>query len=181
MAKLGEKKISSKKVFSGRLLKLRVDTVKLPNGVRTTREIVAHPGAVTIIALTDRNELVLVRQFRTAAGEVLLELPAGVPFKGEQGERTAKRELEEETGYRAKSVKKVYAGYASPGYSDELIQFYFARGLKKYKQMTEEDELIDVELVDLGLCLDLVKTGRIKDNKTVAGILIALNIAGGDW
>ncbi len=181
MAKLEEKKVGSKKIFSGRLLKLRVDTVKLPTGLKTTREVVEHPGAVTIIALTDRNELVLVRQFRTAAGEVLLELPAGVPFKGEKGEKTAKRELEEETGYRAKSVKRVYAGYASPGYSDELIQFYFANDLKKYKQMTEEDELINVELVELGLCLDLIKTGRIRDNKTVVGIMLAQQIAGGDW
>lgn len=181
MEKLEEKKVGSKKVFSGRLLKLRVDTVKLPNGVKTTREVVEHPGAVTIIALTGRNELVLVRQFRTAAGAVVLELPAGVPFKGEKGEKTARRELEEETGYRARSVRKVYEGYASPGYSDELIEFYFAKDLKKHRQMTEEDELINVELVDLGLCLDLVKTGRIRDNKTVVGIMIARQIAGGDW
>lgn len=181
MAKLEEKKLGSKKVFKGRLLKLRVDSVKLTNGVRSTREIVEHPGAVTIIALTEDNKLVLVRQFRTAAGEVLLELPAGVPFKGEKGEETARRELEEETGYRAKSIKKVYEGFSSPGYSNEVIQFFLAKGLTLRQQKTEEDELIEVDLVDLGLCLDLVRTGKIRDNKTVIGVMIAAMFAEGEW
>ena len=181
MAKLEEKKLSSKKIFAGRLLKLRVDAVKLPGGVKATREVVEHPGAVAIIALTEDNKLVLVRQFRTAAGEVLLELPAGVPFKGEKGERTARRELEEETGFRARSVKKVYAGYASPGYSDEMIRFYLAKDLTHHRQKTEADELINVELIDLGLCLDLVKAGKIRDNKTAVGVMIAGQFAGGEW
>jgi ADP-ribose pyrophosphatase len=181
MAKLEEKKLASKKIFAGRLLKLKVDSVKLPSGVKSTREIVEHPGAVAIIALTEDNKLVLVRQFRTAAGEVLLELPAGVPFKGENGERTARRELEEETGYRARSAKKVYEGYASPGYSNEVIQFYLAKGLTLRKQKTEADELIEVDLIDLGLCLDLVKTGKIRDNKTAIGVMIAGLFAGGEW
>jgi ADP-ribose pyrophosphatase len=181
MGKLEEKKLSSKKIFTGRLLKLRVDSVKLPNGVRSTREVVEHPGAVTIIALTEDNKLVLVRQFRTAAGAVLLELPAGVPLKGEKGEQTARRELEEETGYRARSVKKVFEGYASPGYSNEVIQFYLAKGLKLRQQKTDEDELIEVDQIDLGLCLDLVRGGKIRDNKTAIGIMIAGLYAGGEW
>lgn len=115
MEKFEEKEISSKRVFEGRLLGVRVNAVRLPNGVETSREIVEHPGAVAVVAISEDNELVLVRQFRKATGEVLLEVPAGVPKKGEKGEEAARRELEEETGYHAHRVKKIWEGYASPG------------------------------------------------------------------
>ncbi|OGB88825.1 hypothetical protein A2625_02130 [candidate division WOR-1 bacterium RIFCSPHIGHO2_01_FULL_53_15] len=180
MAKLEEKEINSKKVFEGRLLKVRVDTVKLPNGVESTREVVEHPGAVAVVAITQDNELVLIRQFRQATGEVLLEVPAGVPEKNEAGEAAARRELEEETGYHAKNVKKIWEGYASPGYSNEIIQFFLATDMNLMKQKTDEDELIEVDLVDLELCLDLVKTGKIRDNKTMIGVLIAEMFIKGD-
>ena len=180
MAKLEEKEINSKKVFEGRLLKVSVDTVKLPNGVESTREVVEHPGAVAVVAITQDNELVLIRQFRQATGEVLLEVPAGVPEKNEAGEAAARRELEEETGYHAKNVKKIWEGYASPGYSNEIIQFFLATDMNLMKQKTDEDELIEVDLVDLELCLDLVKTGKIRDNKTMIGVLIAEMFIKGD-
>jgi len=180
MEKFKEKEISTKRIFDGRLLGVRVDTVKLPNGVESTREIVEHPGAVAIVAVTSDNELVLVRQFRKATGEVLLEVPAGVPKKGEKGEDAARRELEEETGYHAKRITKVWEGYASPGYSNELIQYYLAQDMNMMKQKTEEDEFIEVDLVDIELCLDLVKTGKIKDNKTMIGVMIADMAAKGE-
>jgi len=180
MEKFKEKEISTKRIFDGRLLGVRVDTVKLPNGVESTREIVEHPGAVAIVAVTSDNELVLVRQFRSATGEVLLEVPAGVPKKGEKGEDAARRELEEETGYHAKRITKVWEGYASPGYSNELIQYYLAQDMNMMKQKTEEDEFIEVDLVDIELCLDLVKTGKIKDNKTMIGVMIADMAAKGE-
>lgn len=173
MEKFEEKEISSKRVFDGRLLRVRVDTVRLSNGVESTREIVEHPGAVAVIAITKDNEMVLVRQFRRAAGEVLLEVPAGVPEKGEKGEDAARRELEEETGYHAKKITKVWEDYASPGYSNELIQYYLAQDMNLMEQKTEEDELIEVDLVETDLCLDLIKTGKIRDNKTVIGVMIA--------
>ncbi len=173
MEKFEEKEISSKRVFEGKLLGVRVDTVKLPNGVESNREVVEHPGAVAVVAVTKDNELVLVRQFRKAAGEVLLEVPAGVPKKSEKGEETARRELEEETGYHAGKITKVWEGYASPGYSNELIRYYLATDMNLMQQKTEEDEFIEVDLVEIDLCLDLVKTGRIKDNKTMVGIMIA--------
>jgi len=173
LEKLWEEEISSKKVFEGRLLKLRVDTVRLSSGVQSTREVVEHPGAVAVVAITTDNELVLVRQFRKAAGEVLLEIPAGVPGQGESGEETARRELEEETGYHARKIKKIWEGYASPGYSNELIRYYLAQDMTRMKQKTEEDELIEVDIVDIDLCMDLVETGKIKDNKTFIGVLLA--------
>lgn len=174
MDKFQEKLIKTAKEFHGRLLTLRVDTVEMPNGVVTTREIVGHPGAVAVVALTDDKELVLVRQFRRPSGEVLLELPAGVPQKDEKGELAAIRELEEETGYLAKSIKKVWEGYASPGYSNELISFYLAEDLTLTKTNPDEDEFVEVDIVDVESCLELVKHGQIRDNKTMVGVMIAV-------
>ncbi|MFC1568431.1 NUDIX domain-containing protein [Candidatus Margulisiibacteriota bacterium] len=173
MSGLEEKKIKSERKFKGRLLGLRVDTVKTPGGNQATREVVEHPGAVAVVALTKDKEMVLVRQFRQPTGQVLVELPAGVPKKSESAEDCARRELEEETGFHAKKVKKVWAGYASPGYSDELIQFCLAEDMTRMKQNTEEDEFIEVDLVDLDACVDMLKNGKINDNKTMIGITIA--------
>jgi len=171
MAKLEEEKISSRPVFAGRLLKVRVDTVRLPNGVESTREVVEHPGAVAVIALTPERELILVRQYRQAVGEVMLEVPAGVPLAGEEGAAAARRELEEETGWRAGSVKKLFSGYASPGYSNEVIQFFLAEELASFQQKTDEDELIEVVKLPLGEARALLRTGKIKDNKTILAIM----------
>jgi ADP-ribose pyrophosphatase len=173
MKKLWEKDLESKKVFEGRLLNLRVDKVELPTGKTTTREIVEHPGAVAVAAITRDKELVLVRQFRKPTNEILLEIPAGVPKKDESGEDCARRELEEETGFHAKNIRKVWEGYASPGYSDELIQFYLAEEMVHLKQKTDEDEFIEVDLVDIDACVDMLTNGKVRDNKTMIGIMIA--------
>lgn len=173
MERFEEKLISSKRLFDGRLIGVRVDTVKLPDGKQSTREIVEHPGAVAIIALTEDDELVLVRQYRRPTEEILLEVPAGVPQKGEAGEAAARRELAEETGYYAKNIRQVWEGYSSPGYSNEVIKYYLASDMNLMKQKTDEDEFIEVDLVDLEACLDLAETGQIKDSKTMIGILLA--------
>jgi ADP-ribose pyrophosphatase len=173
MDKLSEKLLSSRRLFDGRLLGVRVDTVELPGGVTATREVVEHPGAVAIVALTADHKLVLVRQFRTAAGEVVLEIPAGVPGKKEKGEEAARRELAEETGYHAKTVKKVWQGFASPGYSNEVLQFFLAGDLELKQQSPDEDEFVEVELIDLDKCFALIKSGGIKDSKTFIGVMIA--------
>lgn len=168
-----EKKISSKRVFDGRLLGVRFDKVKLANSVETTREVVEHPGAVAIIAVTDEDELILVRQFRYPTGEEVLEIPAGVPKKNESAVAAAKRELEEETGYRAGKVKKLFGAYTTPGYSNEMINYCLATELEMMEQNTDEDEIVEVEIVDIEACVDLVKRGKIKDNKTIIGIMLA--------
>jgi len=168
-----EKKLKSKRIFKGRLLGLRDDTVELPNGKISKREVVEHPGAVTIVAVTKDKELVLVRQFRQAAGQIVLEIPAGVPKKNEKGEDTARRELEEETGFQAKKIRKIWEGYASPGYSDELIQFYLAEDMTQVKPHPDEDEFVEVDIVDVEALVDMLKNGKINDNKTMIGIMIA--------
>jgi len=161
-------------------LGLRKDTVKLPSGKKATREIVEHPGAVAIVAITDDNELVLVRQFRTPTKQVLLEIPAGVPLKKESAIAASRRELEEETGFRAKKVRKIFEGYATPGYSDEVIQFCLAQDLVLAKPKPDEDEFLEVDLVDIDTCVDLLKTGKIHDIKTMLGIMIADMVVRGE-
>ncbi len=173
MKKLGEKEIKRERIYKGTLIGLRRDTVQLPNGKSSTREIVEHPGAVAVVAITKDKELILIRQFRKPTEQILLEIPAGVPEKNEKAEACARRELEEETGFHAKKVKKVWEGYASPGYSDELIQFCIAEDMVKMKQNTDEDEFIEVDIVDIDACFDMLKAGKIRDNKTMVGITLA--------
>lgn len=168
-----EKEIKREKIYKGTLLGLRRDTVELPNGKTSTREIVEHPGAIAVVAITKDKELVLVRQFRKPTEQIMLEIPAGVPKKGETPEDCARRELEEETGFHPKKVRKIWDGYASPGYSDEVIHFVLAEDMTKLKQKTDEDEFIEVDLVDVEACVDMLKNGKINDNKTMIGIMIA--------
>ncbi len=180
MSKLEEKHIKSERIYKGSLLGLRKDYVELPSGKQATREIVEHPGAVAIVAITKDNELVMVRQFRKPAEQVLLEIPAGVPKKKEKGEATARRELEEETGYYAKKIRKIWQGYASPGCSNEVIKFYLAQDMYRLKQNTDEDEFVEVDLVDIDACSDMLKNGKINDNKTMIGIVIAEKVLKGE-
>ena len=168
-----EKEVNRNYIYKGRLLNLREDRVLLPTGKESAREIVEHPGAVAVVAITTENEIVLVRQYRKAVGESLLEIPAGVPNPGETGDDCARRELEEETGFHAKKIRKLGEGFASPGYSNELIQYYLAEQMTRMMQKTDEDEFIEVDLVDMELAYDMAKRGKIKDNKTMIGIFLA--------
>jgi ADP-ribose pyrophosphatase len=170
---MNERRLKTKRIYSGRIVSLREDTVKLSNGVVSKREIVEHPGAVAIIALTKDNKIIIERQFRTSAGEVLFEIPAGLAHKGENLAKAARRELIEETGYDAKKIRKVFSGFSSPGYSTEVITFFIAKDLKYVGQNLDHDEMIDVELVPLRKALELVKKGKVKDNKTALGIILA--------
>jgi len=177
MRKFFEKTIRSKRIYKGRLLGLRKDTIELPNKKIAQREIVEHPGAVAVIALTKNKKMVLVKQYRKAVEEALFEVPAGVVHRGETGAEAAKRELEEETGYKAGKIKEVLKGYVSPGYSTELIRFFLATELSKTRPKVEEDELIGVKLIDVDSGWRLIKSGKIKDNKTIIGIILAKHYA----
>lgn len=168
---LFEKTLKTKRIYKGRIISLREDTVRLVNGVISKREIVEHPGAVAVIALTKDNKMVLIEQFRKPAGKILLEIPAGLVHKGESGINGAKRELTEESGYVAGRIREVFRGYSSPGYSSEIIKFYLATNLKKTRQKCDEDEIIGVKLYPVKKCLKMLRTGKIKDNKTAVGVL----------
>ncbi|MBO3769967.1 MAG: NUDIX hydrolase [Thermoproteota archaeon] len=161
--------LDMEKAYTGRLLSLVRYRVSI-NGVETIREVVEHPGAVVIIPIKDDGKIVLVRQYRLPARETLIEAPAGTLNEGEGEEECARRELLEETGYEAESLKMVRRFYLAPGYSTEKITLFIARGLNKKSQSPEPDEDVEVLEVTVEEALRMVRDGTIKDAKTIVGI-----------
>ncbi len=172
------KTIETKRIYKGRIVGLREDTVELSAGRVAKREIVEHPGAVAVIAIVE-GKLILIRQFRKPAEDVLLEIPAGLIHKGETAPAAARRELEEEAGYRAGSIREVISSFSSPGYSTEIIRYFLAKDLEKAEQKLEGDEVIEVELIPVNLLFSLIKSGKIRDNKTIIGCMIAERLIDG--
>ncbi len=172
MDHLKETTIKTEKLFTGRVIDLYLEEVKLPNGKTSTREIVKHPGAVAIIAVTEERKLVLVRQYRKAMEKALVEIPAGKLEKGESPEVTALRELQEETGYTCESLTKVISFYTSPGFADELVHLFIANGLKKDTEVhsLDEDEFVDVLEVTLEEAIQLIEKEEIHDAKTAFAV-----------
>ena len=170
-SRLKEEFVSSKEIFKGKIIGVQVDTVRLPDGKTAKREVVKHPGAVVILPLTDQREVVMVRQYRHATGEILLELPAGKRDGEEEPLTCARRELEEETGYRAKEMRVLTAFYTSPGFCDELIYLVMAKGLLKGEACPDDGEFIDVITLPLDKAVSMVLNGEIRDGKTGFGIL----------
>jgi ADP-ribose pyrophosphatase len=166
-----EKTISSKLIHEGRNFSFLQDEVELPSGRRTYRNIIMHPGAVAIVPVLPDGRIVLVRQYRYAAGKTLLEIPAGTLEPGEVIEDCVRRELREETGYEAGEVKRVLSCFMAPGYSSEVIHFYVARGLREVGSAPEPDEDISVEVLEETKVLELIQANVIEDAKTVVGIL----------
>ena len=163
--------LSSEKIFEGKIIKLRIDTVELPNKKYKKREIVEHNGAVAILAITNKNEIILVKQFRKAAEDFLLELPAGKIESNEKSIDCAKRELKEETGFEAKKIEKVCEFYTSPGFCTEKIFLYKAIDLVETGIDLDEDEFIELLFVSFDEAKEMIKTGKIIDSKTIIGIL----------
>jgi len=170
---LVEKIIESKRIYDGKVVSLRVDTVRLPDGKDATREIVEHRGAVAIVPLLDSRQVVMVRQYRQAAGETLLEIPAGTLDPGEDPEACARRELIEETGYEAREMTRLFSSYLSPGYSNEMLHTYLATGLTEKTGRRDADEFVEVAIVELDEVMDMIRRGDIKDAKTICGCLLA--------
>ena len=163
--------IGSERPYVGRMLSLRVDTVRKPSGRVTTREIVEHRDSVVIAALDDDGRVLLVRQFRSALGRELIELPAGKTESGEIPEESARRELEEETGYRAATLEAMGGFYAGPGYSTEYLHLFCARDLAPTGAAPDGDEIAQVLWVPLAEAQRMIVRGEICDAKSVAGLL----------
>lgn len=173
MDHLYEKTMNQQRIFSGKVIDVYVEDVLLPNGETSKREIVKHPGAVAVLAITEENKIVLVRQYRKALERVLVEIPAGKLEKGEAPLETAKRELEEETGYVCEKMDPLHSFYTSPGFADELVHIFLAKGLtkKSEKQMLDDDEFVDVLEVTLEEALKMVEDKQIYDAKTIYALL----------
>ncbi|MBB6444771.1 NUDIX hydrolase [Bacillus benzoevorans] len=172
MSSLEEKTIATEKIFEGRVISLQVDEVELPNGNKTKRELVKHPGAVAIIALTDDKKLVMVEQYRKALEKTIVEIPAGKLEKGETPDVCAKRELEEETGYDCAKLKLLTSFYTSPGFADEIVHVYLATGLSKKENAAglDEDEFVNLLELTLDEALHAITEKKIYDAKTIFAV-----------
>lgn len=173
MKKFEEKTIHSESIFKGKVISLKVDDVKLPNGETGKREIINHPGAVAVIAITEDNKILFVEQYRKALERSIIEIPAGKMEKGEEPIVTARRELEEETGYTSDDFRFVQAFATSPGFADEVIHIYVAEKLKKLDIPVDldEDEFVELMEVTLEEAEAMVADGRIYDAKTAFAVL----------
>ena len=169
---LTERTIESKRVYEGRVVNLRVDTVMLPDGRISTREIVEHRGAVAIVPMLSENKVILIKQFRKPANEDLLEIPAGTLAEGETPIECAKRELVEEIGYSAGKFEELFSIYLAPGYSTEKLHVFLASELKPEERKLDEEEFIEVVEMTLDEAISQIEAGAIKDAKTICGLLL---------
>lgn len=169
--KLFEKTLTSETKFEGRIIKVLRDTVELENGKTSAREVVCHNGGVCVAALTEQNEVLLVRQFRYPYKEVLLELPAGKLEKGEDPFEAAKRELGEECGLTADYYTPLGEFYPTVGYDTEIIYMWVATGLHTTQMHLDDDEFLTPDRIPLAKAYEMVMSGEIKDGKTIAGVL----------
>lgn len=169
-----ERTLESQQIYKGRQVSLRVDTVELPSGRRTKREVVEHVDCVAVVALDSGDNVILVRQFRHPAGRVLLEIPAGGIEPGEKPSDSAIRELEEETGHRAQKLEHLGGFYSSPGFCTEYLHLFLATELGQAKPLAHQDEIIEVVRLPLREMPDLIASGEICDAKSIAGLLRVL-------
>jgi len=168
--------ISTKEVYQGRLVKLRVDRVETPDGKKTTREIVEHSDCVAIVAIDKDNNVLLVRQFRQPVGKELLEIPAGGIECNEDVTQAVCRELQEETGYFPQKLEKLRGFYSAPGYCTEYLHLYMATDLTYRPLKAEDTDSIELIRVALASIPELIASGEICDAKSIAGLLIVCHM-----
>ncbi|MBX3331213.1 MAG: NUDIX hydrolase [Nitrospira sp.] len=157
-------------IYTGKVVTLNVDTVKLPNGVTVDLETIRHPGAAAVVPIKDDGTVVLIRQFRHAAGGFIYEIPAGKLAPGEDPLNCAARELEEEVGYRASSFELLSSIFTAPGFADEVIHVYKATGLMKGRQQLDRDEVLEIVEMPLDHAIHLIQDGTVRDGKTIVGL-----------
>lgn len=167
-----EKTISSDRIYTGKVISLKVDTVEIENKGYQKREIVEHQGAVAIVALTDDDKVVLIKQFRKPIEQVIWEIPAGKLEIGETPKECAIRELKEETGYSAKNIKLIHKFFTSSGFSNQKIYIFLATGLTKGEHKFDEDEIIEKYEIDINEARNMIIKNEIEDAKTAIGILL---------
>lgn len=160
-------------IFSGRIVKLRIDSVTLPNGATSKREVVEHHGAVCMVPMKDENTVLLVRQFRLPAGKVLLEIPAGGLEPDEEPMDCARRELAEEIRKKPAELIPLFTAYLAPGYSTELMYGYLALNLSDVEGVPDADEFVETVEMSLEDALAAIDSGEIQDSKTICGLTLA--------
>ncbi len=173
---INEETISSERIYEGRIINFRVDTIRLPNGKTSTREIVEHRGAVAIVPILGDDTVILVRQYRTAAGGPLLEIPAGTREPNEDITVCASRELAEEINFHPRRIYKLFESFMAPGYTSELIHTFLALDLEPVEGHTDEDEFLEIVHMPLAEAIDLIGSGEIRDGKSISGLLYAARV-----
>ncbi|MFC1918660.1 NUDIX hydrolase [Chloroflexota bacterium] len=169
-----EKALSSRLVYEGRAVKLRIDTVRMPDGRETIREIVEHGDCVAVVAVDADDNVLLVNQFRTPVGKELLEIPAGGIEAGEDPVAAVCRELQEETGYLPRKIERLGGFYSAPGYCTEYLHLYLATDLVPSRLYAEDTESIKLVPVPVGQILGLIASGSVCDAKSIAGLFTYL-------
>jgi ADP-ribose pyrophosphatase len=177
--RLFEEKIDSKQIFKGKIVGLYYDNIKLPDGKTATREKVTHPGAVGIVPVTNDNKIILVRQYRYPVEDVTIEIPAGKLDKGESPSKCAQRELEEEVGAVNGKLIHLSTFYTTPGFCNEVLHLYLAIEFRRIGNNLDEDEFLEVIEPEADEAMQWVKNGKIKDSKTIIGILMAKDYING--
>jgi nudix-type nucleoside diphosphatase (YffH/AdpP family) len=167
---------SSEYIYRGKVVTLRIDTVRTSDGREIKREVVEHHGAVAIVPLLNSETVLLIRQFRQAVGETLLEIPAGTLETGEEPDVCAARELEEEIGYRPGKLRRMFSQYLAPGYSSEVLHAYLGEDLIETAAHPDEDEQIEVVPVEVRRIEAMILNGDIRDSKSIAALLVALRL-----
>lgn len=172
-----EEQIVSREIYDGRIIKVRVDDILLtPSGRQSVREVVEHAPAVVIVPIDADDNVLLVRQYRYAAQQTLLEAPAGIVEHGEDPDACAQRELAEEIGFASRNLRVLGGFWASPGFCDEFLYAYLAKDLVPHKLQADDDENIEVEKIPLARIPQLIRLGEIQDAKSVAALLMAICI-----
>jgi ADP-ribose pyrophosphatase len=171
MSDLKEDKISSTQIFSGKLIDLYLDNVKLPNGKKSTREWLDHPGAVCLVPILNNGDILLIRQFRYGPREEFIEIPAGKLDKNEEPIKCGLRELEEETGYKSNKLTFLTNIHPAIGFSNEKMWMYLAEELELTEKKLDDDEFLELLPTPLNVALEWVFSGKITDVKTIIGIM----------
>ncbi len=170
---MDHRRLATTRVYSGKLLKIDLDRVQLPNGRETDLEMVRHPGASAVLPFVTADEVLLIRQFRYATGGFILEVPAGTLHPGEEPEACARREVEEEAGHRPGRLERLASIFTTPGFTDEIIHLYTAHDLTPTEQKLDHDEVISVERIRFESALAAIGRGEIVDSKTICTLLLA--------
>ncbi len=176
---LFEKTINSQDIFQGRIINLRLDRVVLPDGSESTREVVEHPGAVAIVAIDENQNIWMVKQYRKAVEEILMEIPAGTLEKGEDPLECAKRELAEETGLKAQNWKSILSYYSAPGFVTEKLHLFLATEFTEGNKHPDQDEFLYTVKLPLAEAYEAIFSGDIKDGKSIIGIQYASKLLAG--
>jgi len=174
--KLKEKVFKKNKVYKGKAVDFCNDIIILPNGKKATREYIDHPGAVAVIPLINKTDIIFVKQFRYPVNEITYEIPAGKLDKKESLLKCAKRELEEETGYKTKNIKKLISFWPTPAFSNEELYIYIATDLIAGKKHPDSDEFVQTVTISLKKALQMVYSGKIKDSKTIIALTVLASL-----